>query len=206
MALRAPPGRAGRLWLARRLAVADRAADLLEQKRKALVGEQRRLRLLVAKTEEDWRTALAEAERWYGRAVVATGRSQVRRPLAYLEQPTIVGIRWGATMGAHYPARISCRFPPEVPVVELSGTAAAAPVTAAYKAALEAAAQHAAATLAQRRVEEELTVTVRRLRVIERRWRPELAEALRELDLWLDEHEREDVVTARWAVEQKGDR
>ena len=41
MALRIPPGRAGRQWLAARIATAEHARDLLEQKRAVLIGAER---------------------------------------------------------------------------------------------------------------------------------------------------------------------
>ena len=48
---RVPPGRAGRLWLQHRLAVAQRGADLLDQKLRILRSEQAHRRLGFADTE-----------------------------------------------------------------------------------------------------------------------------------------------------------
>lgn len=45
-----PPGRAGRLWLRRRLAAAERAVELLERKLRILRAEQDRLALLAQRT------------------------------------------------------------------------------------------------------------------------------------------------------------
>ena len=44
MALRIPPGRAGRIWLVRRLEIARRGAELLDRKRQALLREQAHVR------------------------------------------------------------------------------------------------------------------------------------------------------------------
>ena len=49
-----PPGRAGRLWLTRRLAVARRGADLLDRKLRILLSETARLRDAAARTATEW--------------------------------------------------------------------------------------------------------------------------------------------------------
>ena len=56
------PGRAGRLWLLRRLDVARRGADVLDQKRQTLLREQERLAKRLAETTTEWeRRAVAAA-------------------------------------------------------------------------------------------------------------------------------------------------
>jgi V/A-type H+-transporting ATPase subunit D len=204
MALRVPPGRAGRLWLSRRRQTADRAADLLEQKRRALVGEQRRLRLLNERTETAWRDAVAEAERWIARAGVAGGERAIRQAAGRTPPTAAVDVRWRSTMGAVYPARVGCRLPDPGAPVSAGGTAALGPAAQAYREALEAGAQHAAARMALTRVENELGVTVRRLRVIQQRWIPTLDTALHDLTVRLDEREREDLVAVRWTRDRGG--
>ena len=53
MRLRHPAGRAGRMWLEHRVEVATRGASLLDRKRRALVQEHRRLRVLARQTAID---------------------------------------------------------------------------------------------------------------------------------------------------------
>jgi V/A-type H+-transporting ATPase subunit D len=204
MALRVPPGRAGRLWLARRRQTADRAADLLEQKRRALIGEQRRLRLLSDRTEAAWRDAVTEAERWIARAGVVGGERAIRQAVGRIPPTASVDVRWRSTMGAVYPARVACQLPgPGVPA-SAGQASALGPAERAHREALEAGAQHAAARMALTRVENELGVTVRRLRVIQQRWIPTLDSALHDLAVRLDEREREDLVAVRWTRDRGG--
>ena len=59
-----PPGRAGRLWLQRRLQVARRGADLLDRKLRLLADELGRLRTDSARTGAEWDRRCADAERW----------------------------------------------------------------------------------------------------------------------------------------------
>jgi V/A-type H+/Na+-transporting ATPase subunit D len=73
----------------------------------------------------------------------------------------------------------------------------------AHRDALAAAAAAAAARAAHDAVERELVATSRRLRAIEHRWIPEHERALRELEITLAERELEDVVRARFALEQR---
>ena len=64
MPLHVPPGRTGRLWLRERLAVAERAADVLEQKRRVLMSESIRLRSVAEETRGTWDDACRLAETW----------------------------------------------------------------------------------------------------------------------------------------------
>ena len=52
-----PPGRAGRLWLQRRLDVATRGGDLLEQKLRILVAEEEAYTLQSERTRAAWESA-----------------------------------------------------------------------------------------------------------------------------------------------------
>ena len=73
MPLRAPSGRAGRPWLVRRLETARRGADVLDQKRRALLRLERRLDELAAATGDEWNTAARAADTWQRRALVVGG-------------------------------------------------------------------------------------------------------------------------------------
>ncbi|HEX6472336.1 MAG TPA: V-type ATP synthase subunit D, partial [Streptosporangiaceae bacterium] len=62
----------------------------------------------------------------------------------------------------------------------------------AGRAALAAACAHAAAAAAARTVDDEVAATRRRVRAIRNRWLPRLAAALADIELGLEEQERED--------------
>ena len=49
-----PPGRTGRVWLSRRLQVADRGSTLLETKMRILATELQRFDLLARRTGSRW--------------------------------------------------------------------------------------------------------------------------------------------------------
>jgi V/A-type H+-transporting ATPase subunit D len=153
MRLRHPPGRSGRLWLKHRVEIATTGADLLDKKRRALVQEHRRLRVLAQKTAESWRDAAAEARVDLG---------------------------------------------PE-PITAAGGSAAADQAVPAARRALEAAVQDAVTQSALRRIGDELAMTSRRQRALERRWLPALATAIARLNESLDELEREEATRSSWS-------
>jgi V/A-type H+-transporting ATPase subunit D len=196
--VRHPPGRGGRLWLQGRLATAHRAAGLLDVKLRILRTEQERLAALAASSEERWQQACAEAERWLLRAAAVGGQRGLRREDGGQAE---VDLRWGAVMGVRYPVSATCRFPPEATAV--AATAAVPVAAAAYRTALEAGVAHAAARAAAEVVAAEVTTTRSRLRAIEDRWVPGLQEALRVLELSLDEQERADGLRLRWAAARR---
>jgi V/A-type H+-transporting ATPase subunit D len=195
--LRAPTGRAGRLWLRGRLRVAERGVDLLDRKLRILRREQERLALLVQRTGEDWERACREAETWLLRAALLGGQRALR--LAADGPPADVTVAWRDTMGIRYPVE-AAYVPPEQAAPTLAGTAALAGAAAAHRAALAAAVRHAAATAAASTVDAEVTATRQRLRAIEDRWIPRLHAALTEVELALDELEHADGVRLRRAA------
>jgi V/A-type H+-transporting ATPase subunit D len=202
MRLRTPPGRAGRQWLARRLAVADRGARVLDDKRRALLRERGRFAALVEETRRAWEQAVAEAETWQRRALLISGKRSLDLACFYTGEPAVVRVAWRRSMGATYPSDVEIRIPPTPDLVAPGGSAALPFAASAHGRAVEAGAQHAAARLALERVEAELATTIRRLRALERRWIPAHEQALAALTLALDEGEREDAVRARWFAEQ----
>lgn len=203
MAEPVPPGRAGRLWLLRRLASARRSLELLDRKRQLL---QRELLLLADRcdeTERQWARACAEAERWGLRAVALGGAADMALAAAAVAGRTRVEVPWHSTMGVRHPGDPRC-----APAVLSPGDAAAAnaavgPAAAAYRQAIAAAAAHAAAATSLRVLDAELQATRRRHRAIERHRLPALEEALRRLELRLDELEREERVVTRWAQQRR---
>jgi V/A-type H+-transporting ATPase subunit D len=183
-----PPGRAGRLWLRRRLAAAARAVELLDRKLRILRAEQDRLHDLARRTGEDWRAGAATADEWLRRAALLGGRRALR--LANDGRLAGVAVEYTTTMGVRYPARVTyvaTGAPPPAPE-----HAALTPARAACRAALAAACAHAAATAAARAVDDEVAATRRRVRAIKNRWLPRLAAALADVELGLEEQERED--------------
>ena len=189
-----PPGRAGRLWLTRRLQVARRGADLLDRKLRILQAELARFRESEARTAAEWDRCCADAERWLLRASMLGGERAVR--LAAHGQPATVTIPYTVTMGVRHPASPACVIPASVTWDGLALTRA----RQAHAAALEAAVQHAATAEALRVIEAEALATRYRLRAIEDRWIPRLEQALAEVTLALEEQELADAARLRLAV------
>jgi V/A-type H+-transporting ATPase subunit D len=201
---RVPPGRAGKLWLVRRLRTGRLAADLLDRKLRILTDRQRELAELVERTGQQWRAAWQEADRWGRRGAVLGGRRELR--LAALAEPARVEVDWADLMGLRYPAGARCTVPDPGPGDRGPGTAALVAAAAAYRAALPAAASHAAATAAAASVAAEIAGTRRRQRAIADRWVPTLESALRERAARLAEDELAERVRLRWAAGRPGRR
>ena len=203
MKLRAPPGRAGRLWLIHRLDVAGRGADVLDQKRQALQRQQRRLRALLDQTRLEWEEAARAAEKWWNRAAVLGGERMLDLACATSSTPAEVRVEWRNSLGVVHPAEaevIANRRPAP------TGSSALAYAASAHTRALEAAARFGAARFAHERTEAELRATALRLRALERRWIPEHERALAVRELALDEAEREDAMRNRWVIRRTGTR
>ena len=189
-----PPGRAGRLWLTRRLQVARRGADLLDRKLRILQAELARFRDSEALTAAEWDRCCADAERWLLRASMLGGERAVR--LAADGQPAAVTIPYTVTMGVRHPASPACVIPASVTWDGPTLTR----TRQAHAAALEAAVRHAAAAEALRVIEAEVLATRYRLRAIEDRWIPRLEQALAEVTFALEEQELADAARLRLAV------
>ncbi|HXV33918.1 MAG TPA: V-type ATP synthase subunit D [Gaiellaceae bacterium] len=198
MALRLPPGRAGRLWLLHRIDAARRGGEVLDQKRQALLREEARLRGEVGRAEAEWRERAAEAAVWLQRAAVLGGERALGLASFYSGGTAEVELVWRNTLGVRHPAE--ARLSAAAPAPPFLGTPALVPAAAAHRRALEAAARLGAVSASHRRVAAELDLTARRLRTIERRWLPDHEEALQELELRLDEDEREELARVRWTV------
>ena len=189
-----PPGRAGRLWLTRRLAVARRGAGLLDRKLRILLMEASRLTDTAARTAAEWDRCGADAERWLLRASMLGGERAIR--LAAGGPAADVTISYGVTMGVRHPDGATCRIPASA---TWDGPALAA-TREAHGRALEAAVRHAAAAGALRAVEAETLATRYRLRAVRDRWIPRLEQALAEVTLALEEQELADSARLRLAV------
>jgi V/A-type H+-transporting ATPase subunit D len=196
MRLRHPPGRAGRLWLEHRLGLAQTGAELLDKKRRVLLQEERRLRVLAAETAAVWERAARDAETWLNRAAVMAGDEKLAM-LAVHHQPAQVKVRLRSSMGVTFAAETEIDLGPEA-VSASGGSAAADLAVAAARRAVEAAVNQAVAQSALKRVSAERGLTARRQRAVERRWIPALDAAADRLEAGLDELEREEATRARW--------
>lgn len=188
---RIPPGRAGRLWLRRRLATAERGHDLLQRKLHVLLGEHERLAREAGRTREEWIAAYREADTWLLRAALAGGR----RSLVPAPGLADVTVFWRQVMGVRHPERATCDLP--APPATLPGSAALVEARTACRTTLRAAVRHAAAQEAERVLAAEITATRGRVRALERRWIPRLTAAMTAIDLALDEAERFDAARLR---------
>ncbi|HUK69743.1 MAG TPA: V-type ATP synthase subunit D [Streptosporangiaceae bacterium] len=194
-----PPGRAGRLWLRRRLETARRGSALLDRKLHLLLTEQDRLRAEEKQTRQEWDASCAKADLWLLRAELLSGRRAIT--LAASRLPAEVTIRYGLTAGTRYPSGITCTTPePDT----FDGPALAA-ARQAYKAAVASAASHAAAAEAVRIIDTDVGATRYRLRAIEERWIPRLERTLTQVELGLEELEHADGVRLRHVLSHRGD-
>jgi V/A-type H+-transporting ATPase subunit D len=192
--LAVPPGRAGRLWLTRRLTVARRGADLLDRKLQVLQRELDQRRGTAARAAAEWEHRQADAECWLLRAALLGGERAIR--LAAADTFAEVTISHAATMGVRYPADASCVTPPAVG----GDSPALGAAREAHRAALAAAVRHAAAAEAFRVLQAETVATRYRLRAVRDRWIPRLEQALAEVTFALEELERADAARLRLAV------
>lgn len=198
--LRVPPGRAGRLWLRRRLSTAERGVDLLERKLRILAREHERLAREAERTGAEWTAACTEADTWLVRAALAGGRRSLRPPAGLAG----VTVHWTHAMGTGYPDGATC-VPPPAPAT-LDTSAALVRARAACASALDAAVRHAAAQEAERVLAAEVTATRQRIRALENRWIPRLTTALAGIDLSLEEMERSDAACLLRAAPGTNDR
>jgi vacuolar-type H+-ATPase subunit D/Vma8 len=196
-----PPGRAGRIWLRRRLAVAQRGADLLDRKLRILRVEQQRYWLLTRRSASAWTDAHREAEMWLLRASLVGGERAIR--LAADGADAEVAITWTTTIGVSHPERATCQIPERHITAPTPDNTALIRAVAAYATALRAAIEHAVATAALRVVDAEVIATRRRVRAIDNKWIPRLTEAQRVLQFALDEQEHDDGVRLRWAARDR---
>jgi V/A-type H+/Na+-transporting ATPase subunit D len=198
--MRVPPGRAGRLWLERRLATTEHADELLKEKLAILNQEEHRLAQRAAEAAAEWRRLCAESETWALRAALLSGRRALR--IASSGITSLADITVGFTIGIEHPVsgEVHVTRQPDVPVV---GTAAVPQAAEAARAAVEAALSAAVAAAALSTLRAEMASTRRTLRAVEQRWIPRLSSALRDVRLELEEQERAESVRHRWAAQQR---
>lgn len=196
--MRIPPGRAGRLWLERRLATAQHAGKLLTQKLAILNREEQRLVQRAEEGTEQWRRLCTESETWTLRAAVLSSRRALR--LASDGTTAQAEIAMGFTIGIEHPVGCVMHLKQQDPPV--AGSAAVSQAAEAARAAVEAALSVAVATAALRTVQAEQAATRRTLRAVEQRWIPRLSSTLALVRLELEELEHAEGVRHRWAAQQ----
>lgn len=190
--------RAGRLRLVARRDIARRAAGLLRTKEEVMERERVRLEGHATRERAEWEVACAAATTELVRARMLGATAEVLQPRT--SRPASVAPAWQSSMGIVYPGEVTCEAG-ERPVV--SSTAALRPAADAYRAALLVAARCAAATTAVRRLDAELATTRRRRRAIEDHLVPMLDATIGELDLHLDELDRDEAMRVRLAASRK---
>jgi V/A-type H+-transporting ATPase subunit D len=197
MRVRHPAGRAGRPWLAQRLEVARRGAELLDEKQRALAREQRRLAPLAEAARGDWELAAREAERWLKRATVLDSQRRLELLQAAAAPAADLRVSRRTMLGVRTPAEAELSFAPQPERHAAGGSAALIEAARAHRHALEAALRLAPLEGSLRQIEAELRRTAVRRNAIERRWIPAHEEALAALELSLEELEREDGARVR---------
>lgn len=196
----APPGRSGRLILRRRLVTSERAGDLLSQKEEALRRERERLSGQVVRTRTVWEHSCAEMDVAVARVRLLGGATELRAMTVARADEATVTCRWQTAMGVEYPGDVTVE---PGPVPRSVSTAAFGPATLACRTALAAGAEHAAAVLAVERIDHELAETRRRRRAVVDRLVPQLTRELHQVEIDLDEAEREEALRTRLAVARR---
>lgn len=197
---RVPPGRAGRLWLRRRQAVAERGRAQLDRKLRILLPQQQSQRMRASRLREECVDASADARTWVLRATVLGGEDALRSA-APLEQAE-ARVSRQAVMGVDLPIDADVRFP--APSQFPAANAAVVPAADAVRRAVLVAVRLAAAEEALRRLDAEVGVTRRRLRAIETHWLPWLEGERGRLELALEQDEQDDGLRLRRAAAEGG--
>ena len=211
MPLRIPPGRAGRIWLVGRLQVARRGAELLEQKRQALLHEQARVRVEAKEARRAWLDAVAEADLWSARAALLDGATRLDVLARHVQHEASLELSWSNLMGAQLPSTSRITVPEPPPLSSLGASSATVLAARACRQAVNAAARYAVAERADAELGAEFARATRRLRALQKRWIPRHEAALARLDLALDESQREQAARVRWltrrtpVVDRSGD-
>ncbi|HEU5355573.1 MAG TPA: V-type ATP synthase subunit D [Actinocrinis sp.] len=196
-AVRVPPGRAGRLRLRRRLATAERGADLLERKLHVLLEEQRVRKRAAQESQGAWNRAAAEAEVWFDRALAACGHDGMRN--AQPSAAAHVVIRETTAMGVRLCDEAAFTPAPDAANAADPGSAALLCAHTAMTRATGAACRAAVDLAAARALDAAVSTTRRQIRVLRRHWIPRLREALVQLEFALEQSDFEDGTRRRLA-------
>jgi vacuolar-type H+-ATPase subunit D/Vma8 len=194
-----PANRATRLHVRGRLDLARHAIELLRNKEETLQREHTRLKGHADRTEVVWRERVEQAAIWLLRARALGASGELGEATGSPAEATI-DVAWRTSMGVTYPGSTHCT--PSAPP-RLRTSAALVPTADAFRAALHSAAQHAAARTALARVRAELAHTRRRRRALEKRLVVRLEADLHQLDLALDERDRESALRTQLAMKRR---
>jgi vacuolar-type H+-ATPase subunit D/Vma8 len=156
----------------------------------------------------EFATAAHEAAVWGRRAMVLGGSTDMEHAAASIAAipprgEADVEVSWQITMGVVFPGEPRSSLPILSSLAAAASNPAMAPAAAAFRRTLEAAARTGAAEAALRIMRNELAETQQRLRAIEHHRIPSLDADLRDLELQLDELEREERVVTRWARQRR---
>ena len=204
MALRIPPGRAGRIWLVGRLEIGRRGAELLDRKRHALLRERERVRAEAADARAAWEEAATQAALWSDRMAVLDGAGRLELLARHVHEKASLEVSWSNLMGARIPAIEAAAVPDPPAIAALGGSSAAVIAARSCCEGVRAAARYAVAQRAERELTDELARDGRRLRALQDRWIPQHEAALARLDLALDESQREQAARVRWLTRRRG--
>ena len=198
--MRVPPGRAGQLWLRRRLSVAEHGIDVLRRKQQLLRTERDRRAGDLASAQPAWESECRDAQRWMRRALETAGSQQLPEIAADAEQAT-VSATWTSVMNVRVPARATVTVSDSLLLrsASLGGSSAFDRAAEHAGPAVRTSVALAAANTALEAIDAELIATTRQIRLLQRRRLPELKDALGEASRRLDEAERDDGIRARWA-------
>lgn len=191
---------ADRLRLLREIALARRAVDLLHNKEEALERERVRLRGHAARAAERWEQAWVDAAVAATRARMLGAGPEIDRFAGRASGAATVTPEWSRSMGIEYPGAVTCE---PVRAEPLGSTAAMLGAASAARAAVLAAAEAAAADEAVRRLDRELASTRRRRRAVDEHRLPMLESKVHELELRLDELDREEALRIRTATTRR---
>ncbi len=180
-----------------RLQLARHGIDLLRSKEEALQREQARLEGHVTRTKVVWESSCQDAAACLLIARALGASDELAAIVNHKPHPTTVTPHWEASMGINYPGVVDVTFGREP---TLRSTAALQPTASAHEVALRAATAHASTSTALRRLAVELKTTRRRRRAIEQRLVPRLESHLHDLDLDLDEQDREEALRVQIAT------
>ncbi|HEX7107586.1 MAG TPA: V-type ATP synthase subunit D [Acidothermaceae bacterium] len=192
---RTPSGRAGRLWLAHRVEVAERAADQLERKIHILSAELASQRAKADDARQQWLTATEHADRWAIRAALVAGQQVLLDDAA---RPVGLNLTWVNTVGVRHPSSAHLSQPARVDGIV--GAAAIVAARAAFATAVRVGVDLAIADATCRALDDARTQARRRARLLRKRWLPLLQDRLRTLELTLEQAEQEDHARLRRAV------
>ena len=192
----------GRLWVLNRLDLAERGVMLLEQKLRRLTALREELQRKAEQSRRDWQQACREADMWGLRAVLLGGQNTI--DLVVTTAPASVTVQWAVTAGVRYPDIAACVVPPESDPAVIFPTSASVQAARAYRAAVVAAAECAAAQSAFRTVEQEVYTARLRARALSRHWLPLLQQELARIELELEEEDRDGAIRVRLVGRQRG--